>query len=411
MDNNYTAPLTPEENKALQEAFTHYLIELNLNTAPKEERIKIANSLTSQYKSVFLENPHVKDKYNSSLMKEKESNYFKVSTNEAAHLTTVRPLEDYERNRKKIDNPVKARLLIFALEIKGFYKRPPEKGRNHLHVAIMEELFKKSRRFPRGNEKNNAQKIDTEKDGFDYNNGYFHKDIISGLVGTYQLFRLSLNNSFPGCVAVHTLRIFRDEYDQSVVHYTTLNSYKQFQSQDKSKGLRRQRRSSGNLYNFQQQILFLGGTDYSHLDEFESGNQKSNYPEIMLMHAHTGDRNSIRGLLLGQYPFLNLPISTSVFMSKLDDETAAKLKKLEEIEPEKYGFNELKLLANYYGNIDPNLNTQEITVNDLTSNIELSIDENKELISYRKNLHDRVKSIHSFIQNSIEQKYSNMLSP
>lgn len=411
MPNTLTSSLTPVENKALKEAFCRYVDSFD-QKMKLEERVRLANNLVDLYLPTFKDNPEVQKLIAQS---ENPDNIFKFMPADIAHLTAHRELNDYRKPRKSIRS-IKGRLIIFSLEILGFYFRPPNAAANYLHTAIIEDLFRSSTKQA------NTKAITSNKEMDEVVlNGYFKEKLIKRIIGTYQLFRLSLNNSFPGCVAVHTLRIYKDKEDPSVIRYSTLNSYKQFQSVNQNKGLKRKRESHGHVYNYQGQILFLGGTLYTHLDECESGDLENNYPEIMMLHSHSGDTNNIRGLILGQFPLLGLPVATSVYMSKLDSKSADELEKLEDLDPKDYQPKDIELIARYYGNIDPRLEpARNFIINEFTlylkklnfSKADGTLEElHEKIITQRKELHKKVKEIHNFIVNKIEDTYSHMLTP
>lgn len=410
---HFTKRPSIQEYQALQSAFSKYIkaMGIKLNAA---QRVKQANDLIEKYRPIFIQNPIVKDKIQSSSLELKE--LLKINTNDGTNLATQRQQEDYLNPRNQIE-PVKARLLIFSLEIEGYYERPLDRGENFLHTAIIEDIYRKSVGRQDG-------KITIMMDE-DIGNGLVDKRIAQDLIGTYQLFRLSFNNSFPGYVSAQTLRVFQDEKDSNILKYQSFNSYKQYQAHDNDKGMNRIRVSSGHIYNYQQQLLFIGGTAYSHLDETEYKLTTTNkpilkkYPDIMMMHHHSGDTKNIRGIVLGQYPFLNLPVATTLYMSKVDDENAAQIQELATLDPSIYTMNEVMLLAKYFGNINPNMEDDEISVKDLISYIAEEDFSNgsdikkleAELIENRKYLRGKVRNVLPFIQNRIENLYSNMLTP
>ncbi len=392
MNNTFIRKVTNAEYLALSEGFSSYLNSKHQRKLTTPERIKFTNDLASEFKSTFLENPAVRDKLNES--KKTSDNFLFFNKNDVINLNQVRTYDEYRNNRYRIEN-LKARFMIFCLEIKGFYRRPPQDIANNLHYAIMKDLFIESSSLPAAS--------DDSKQAHSVPNGYFEKKIIERLIGTYQLYRLTFNNSFPDHIAVHTLTIFSDADDPNVICYSTHNSYKQLQSSEKERGLQRIRDSYGHVYNYQGQLLFLGGTAYSHLDEVEPGENKSNYPEIMMMHSHGGDTKSIRGLILGHFPLLGLPVATSVYMSKLDNKTATHLDEVSKKEPREWSIEDRELMASHYGNIGSNNEQIEPPKNK-------SIEDQATHKGYLK-LYNETKIIRKFVENQIESTYSKMLTP
>lgn len=286
------------------------------------------------------------------------------------------------------------------MELLGFYIRPTEQPTNILYEAIMAEIYASP--IPKHVQGKHAGEQVAEQASHPLP-GRFTSDVMDNLVGTYQVFRKSFNSSFPGFVAVHTLKVFldTDSAGNTILSYKTRNSYDQSQTADTTAGTTRVRESRGHIFNYQGLLFFLGGITYSHLEMFEGTKTgKFNYPEVMLMHLHGGDKSSIRGVMMSHFPFLGLPVSTSVLMTKLGKNEASKLDDLENDKSKPLSEENKALVQRYFGNVDPTMTAGRGENGEAN---ELSDSERQLLEVVKRNL--------PFIENEIETRYSNMLTP
>lgn len=402
----YTTPLSPEECLALTFSFNAYIQDLG-QTFNKEERKELANKLIKKYESIFLKNPTVHALYTKS-NKSNKSEFFTLNNNDISNLTTPRKLTHYTNSQYHL-SPLKGRLLIFILELMGFYKRPPERYKNALYEAVKAVIYTSPVSDDNGSDSHEKNRSDDKVPP-----GGISNEKMKDLVGTYQIFRKSFNNSFPNSIATHTLKIFydQDSAGNNILSYKTRNKYDQAQSGNASESLQRVRTSKGHIFNYQGLFFFLGAIHYTHLGETESDSGDYNYPEVKLMHMHGGDKNSIRGLMLSHYPFLGLPVSTSVLMTKLSNEEALRLDALEHAEKLKLGKLErnvddehehltereqAELIARYYGNINPHARD----CSGAEGSIKAAHEELVRLVAEKAD----------FVTNNIEEKYSKMLTP
>jgi len=159
-----------------------------------------------------------------------------------------------------------------------------------------------------------------------------------------------------------------------------------------------------------------------------------------MVNSHSGDTYNMRGLIMGHYPLLKLPVATSIYMSKLRNDTAEYIWELDD-EDKKRSLYDWYLQGKHFGNIDPDfegeITDQQIHIEkkipadfiEKYGNIEfktplppleiLSKDE-KNMLNYliklsikkgEMKLQKKVKSIMKFVINEIEGKYSKMLTP
>jgi hypothetical protein len=424
MNSVLTASLTSEEYGALTNAFNRYLKSVfQSEKIDKDARGDLANELVAQFKDTMLMNPSVRAKYEASEKRDKELTFFRLNNNDISNLTTERDICDYQ-NQQNCISPLKARCLILGLEIRGFYVRPQERPKHALFDAVMTEVFSAPQnRKTKDALRNMGVPEATVGESEDFvakkgekdevvEPGLFTEKVINELVGTYQVFRLSLNSSFPDHITTHILKIYQDSDADGVnaLCYSTRNRYSQKQTNDNSDSLERVRKSQGHVFNYQGQIFMLGAVTYTHLNETEpSSTDKHRYPEVMMLHMHGGDRKSIRGLILGHYPFLGLPVATTVYMSKLSKIAASKLDGLEhlllaaESEGKKADLTEefATVAAQYFGNVDPNAKVADLS----------QISDVKGVKEGLAALIDAVKENAKFVTNTIESKYSKMLTP
>jgi len=440
---SFIKKLNLEENFALKEGFLRYLASFPVKFKNKSERCVKANQLTQKYIEVFETNNEVKSARtkSKSIHGSNISKFYNFSTDDLQKITGPKNLEDY-KNQSKCISTLKARLMIFSLEVEGHYIRPLEKPTHQLHQAIMDQIFFNKKDLDQPSDiKGNTKRL----------NGYFNKKYIKKLFGTYQLYRKSFNNSFPDHIAVHVIKIFADTTDPDVICYQSMNSYEQFQNGEKNSPIYRVRMSSGHLFNYQGQMLFLGGTIYSHLNETENRSsindisnddedEKFSYPELMMVNSHSGDTYNMRGLIMGHYPLLKLPVATSVYMSKLDKTASESIWDLENGHKD-MSLHDYYLQGKHFGNIDPEIEVDRAnkpenledkiphSITEKYGNIgfktvlpsfeHLSEDEKRVLEELMKKsvekgkekLHRKVKSIMKFVVNEIEGKYSKMLTP
>ncbi len=404
--NIFTKKLTPNEYSELAKGFNRYIKSNHNGKMRFEIRSDIVKEITNKYLDVFVFNPQVKEKLEKSSKQTKD--YFTYNRNDITNLFTIRSDDDY-RERRNCVEALKARFIIFCLEVEGCYQRPQITGKNILHSAMMTEVF-----FDGADTSLNEGSLSC-MDGITKSPGRFREEFVSELCGTYLLYRLSFNNSFPNHVAAHTLKIYKDDEDPDIISYSTLNTYKQFQSEDDSSGIQRTRVSHGNVYNYQGQIFLLGAIKYSHLETFERREIKYNYPEVIMLHPHGGDMKNLRGIMLGHFPYLSLPVSTRVYMTKLDNHTSQQLDDIENTNFGDMSDQQILLLASHCGNIHPEFKLQEPkeeSFHDENGGV-VKKDFNKAKIVFKgqQELQHKVSPIIHFIKNEIETSYSQMLTP
>lgn len=202
---------------------------------------------------------------------------------------------------------IKARFLIYALEMEGFYRRPPERGPHPLFQALYEQIFdRKASREEYVPRSQNASKINL--------GSTWEKN--SSLAGIYCMIRRSFNVSLPDTYNVIRLYVVevdnKDESgDHKIYEYKTLNAYQQDVSNSGDRTERR-RESHGYIFDFQGLPFFFGSVAYSYIDKTDG--MVDNYPEIILAHRHAGNLTHIRGLMIGHYPYLRMPAVTRVFI-------------------------------------------------------------------------------------------------
>jgi hypothetical protein len=418
LDALFVTEPTPIEHRALSIAFNDFMEEKSKKNGNKKGRNfeqDQLKELISTYETIFSKNPAI---HSLAKQSKKGGDVYKIIINEDdhSHLRVTRELSEYAQSSRKSLSKIKARFMIFCLEIEGFYKRPKDVDRNQLHRAIMGNCF-----FLTDDEqKNNLLVDDLEKEN--HSPGYFSLKDMESLCGTYQVFRLSFNNSFEGNIATYTLTVSQDLENPRILQYSTFNKYHQYQPSSADKSQLRIRRSKGHLYNYQDQILFLGGVSYTHMD-FEGEEKKANYPEIFLMHRHSGDSKNCRGIILAHFPYLSLPVATSIYICKLPKDVGIKVSNLEskmlDNENSVLTIEEEGITARHYGNIDPSNEGVNIDRLFLKNGIHChgsnsKAEESEFRSTIKKNVKElfkEVERVEKYVTNSIELKYTKMLTP
>ncbi|ADZ89759.1 hypothetical protein [Marinomonas mediterranea] len=361
--------ITTQEQIALVKAFRQYSEKIQganykYKKTDLEPIVRAVDALKDEFLPIFRKNMHVKER----LIDKTETQVvqiFKFNDEDLRSLFTERQPAQYLLNSRNITSTLKGRLIICSLQNLGYYEAPDIHSEKALYEVIVSEIF--------NSKPPNLTSLNLE--------------------GFYQLVRLSFNSSFPGHVATSLVEIYNDI---DVLRYRTINSYTQMQS-GSDKGLVRERRSSGFLFDYQGQILFLGSINYSHLHmydinhnltEKEKEKDKYNYyPEIILAHPHGGDQLNLRSLILGHYPYLSLPVSSRAYFIRQPHLSGKNIDELAKETAEVTIDGDKQEIPRYFGNINPD-------------NLDLT-----------NPLHKIVKKSLPFIKNSIESTYSHMLTP
>jgi hypothetical protein len=362
LNTTYIDEISLAEQIALVKAFRMYVLFTSKSkkfpTQVKTIRSSL-DTLIEEFLPVFIKNQSVKEKLNSSSRSSKENFSFNADELRTLHVERDEPV--YKINRNYRTSRLKGRLVIFGLEVLGFFVRPQVSLTNFSYHAIVQDVF----------------------------SGNVPSFTNIELSGFYQVFRLSFNNSFPGHVAAYLIEIYKDPDHPSIYRYRSSNKYIQKQGSDKHGSMKRARMSDGYIYNYQGQMLFFGGVTYSHVHKVdavaglsvEEKDKYDNYPEIMMFHPHGGDVLNIRGLMLAHYPLLSMPVATRAYLSSITDLDSDV--DFDSLLAKKYDDG----TPFYYGNVDPKTS-----------------DTSHPLISSTQNALP-------FIINKIENTYSQMLTP
>lgn len=224
-----------------------------------------------------------------------------IKKNKSKYLQIAKGLTSEEQDskpaskRSQVLPEIKGHLLIFCLRITGHYEEPFCRGTDALFESINEIIFEnKAIDFS----------ISTSTGPIDIEGFYAYK-------------KLSFNSSFPDNVTSSLLRIRVDHssYGKKVYKY---DSYKMYVQNSTGSTLERKKFSEGSIFDYQGNLLFFGKVFYSDMDSTEAI-LSHKYPEIIYAHRHGGDIQNIRGINLGHYPFLKLPVATSVCLTKIEN--------------------------------------------------------------------------------------------
>ncbi|MCK5926272.1 MAG: hypothetical protein KAG10_10290, partial [Methylococcales bacterium] len=268
-----TGELNSNEHDELSNALNKYFNENRSNhTVKSKHRDFLIEKLKKKLLPIYCKSPEIKDLYERFDFTAENISY---------------ALEPRYVGHKKLCPRFKSRFLIWALEYEGYFDRPKYMSNDDLYYSFVNYIYKEK-----------------EKEYLIKNNG--------NLQGIYLVKRLSFNNSLPDRVAVSRMWIWFDE-KKKILRYQTINKYEQIIN---GETLDRERITKGYIFKFQGNILLLGDVAYLHTHQKTADNTFHHYPEILLVHTHDGDAKNIRGLMLGNYPILNLPVATSVLISK-----------------------------------------------------------------------------------------------
>lgn len=301
MPSHFTKPLSAQEHVVLSSALNSYL------TAQfKSEELTIDNVVVhlnsdvtiQNFKLIFGNIPAIRALVDESPKKDK---YLDINAEDIRSLLRDLTIDQVLSSSLRLCPKIKARFLIYVLEAIGHYERPPEMGEDSLFFTVKREIF---------------------------NDPLYEEDLFpANFEGDYLLHRLSLNSSFPDQMTSNFIRIKKgfieknrkSDPDEVIFRYESVNRYEQ---DIDGVPIIRTRTSKGYVFHYQRNLLFVGRVEYSHLADAENDQVLREqapfdfYPEIMFCHAHGGDRNTVRGIMLAHFPFLGLPVATRVVLSK-----------------------------------------------------------------------------------------------
>lgn len=282
---------------------------------------------------------------------------------------------------------IKGHLLIFCLRITGHYEEPFCRGEDALFESINEIIFEDSEiEFS----------IDTSRGPID-------------IEGFYAYRRLSFNSSFPDHITTSLLRIRVDNssYNKKIYKY---ESYKMYVQNSTGSTLERQKFTEGSIFDYQGNLLFFGKVFYTDMDSTEAI-LSHKYPEIIYAHRHGGDIQNIRGINLGHYPFLKLPVATSVCLTKI--ENISEYLNFEAL-IEKFKlfshFDSVDEIIREQGLVEFNTRLIQSDFSDVVSSIDITKMAAENLIGNHP-ISELPEAMQKMITNRIERSYSNMLTP